>query len=956
MSFDVGNLITLGITILIVIFFRLLDKSNRSLNKVRKYVDRCKDEITAYLEEKKSHIKDYGIALDVERKAATGLLQRIQALTREELTQKIQKLGEVDERIRQYDSTLEQLVHMTGRVQENLSRIRDESEFVENVGRRVSDIKDKVEQSFSEIDTIGSKLETIEQRFEQENANALENAIESAVSSARSVVLDFEAAAQTIERKIDDHRVTLEKLEQRHQEKLAQDEERIEKFFVEAVERAGGKADKYEEAALEKLREQAQDRLNLIKANFEDKVKTVQEATKAKLGDIQDQFKAHRDEWKSESSAFEAQQKAYSAEWKKDVQNLSVFAQRQKDEWNNEIKELTTLVTQQAGELEIAINKQKDDWKAKTRTTGQEVFAAVQQRINEYQKAQEEQIDQLSGITNDTAKLEAELHRALQEAVNRVNADWNNASDVFNGKLETIKNEMDGVNQELLELKQKAFENVSGKLKGFEDEFLMNLTSRSSEIDNQLVAWKEALDRKLEATAEELELKRQKGESHIIEEVKKAIADEGEKMMADLERLKAETATFEEGIREEMDSVDESRKQFSEQLIQGLEETKKTMENDLKTKIDEYSLSITDTFRQNQKELETQIRDVTTNTKAKIAGIEASSEDIRKNIEEWQTQYAIIRSSMDDIRKEIAAQSKLVDRTEALKSVLDRHVEDMNNNIDRISQVKSEIARFENQFTQIKRLEEDVNSKMTRFITEKHRIEVMESDFARLLQTSRSVEEKLAQVSNSDDVIQSIQVQIRRMEDSIKETEEKYLRIERKNKTLQEINDGIDRNFRALQEDEQTVERLGDTVSKLKMEMEAIESSLTALSADNEKARDAAEKLSVLDDSVSWLEKRIAEMNTARESLGRLATELQTLEKNAKSQLKLIHTALAREEGKTRGKAGGKSSDQGAPPPRDRETIISLKRQGWSIDEIAKTMRIAKGEVELVLELGPKDI
>jgi DNA-binding NarL/FixJ family response regulator len=140
--------------------------------------------------------------------------------------------------------------------------------------------------------------------------------------------------------------------------------------------------------------------------------------------------------------------------------------------------------------------------------------------------------------------------------------------------------------------------------------------------------------------------------------------------------------------------------------------------------------------------------------------------------------------------------------------------------------------------------------------------------------------------------------------------------------------------------------------------MDAIESSVRTLSSENEKARDAAEKLSTLDESVKWLEKRIAEMNIARESLTRLATELQNLDKDAQTQLKLTRSLLNREEGKLAGRAGkgDKGADKGAPPPRDRENIIRLKRQGWTNEEIARSMKINIGEVELILELAPKDL
>jgi chromosome segregation ATPase len=551
---------------------------------------------------------------------------------------------------------------------------------------------------------------------------------------------------------------------------------------------------------------------------------------------------------------------------------------------------------------------------------------------------------------------------------------------------------MAGIDRELVGIKERAFENVSKKLKGFEDEFLADLSRRSADIDSQLAAWQEKLGKELESLGEESETKRQKAESQFIESTRKAIAAQGEKILSELERLKAETAAFEEGIREEMHGADESRKSFNEQLERDLAELKNTAENELNSKIGQYSVSVSDTIRQNQRDLEAQIRDLADETREQFTTLESSSETFRKNIEEWQTQYNIrmrelddsmeearrkgrdlaaendervtaTKASMDDIRREIAVQTKLFDRTDTLKTELNRHVEDMSSNIERILQFKNEIAHFENQFTQIKRLEDDVNAKMTRFLSEKRRIEVMESDFTRLIQTSQSVEEKLVHVSNSDDILQTIQVQIRRLDDSIKDTEEKYQRIERKNKTLQETNDGIDRNFKILQENEQLVKKLEGVITMLRTDMDAIQGSVEKLSGENEKARDAAEKLSTLDETVKWLEKRIAEMNVARESFARLATELQNLDKDAQNQLNLTRTLLNREEGKLQGRAGkaggkgaGKAADEGAPPPRDRENVIRLKRQGWKNKEIAQAMNMSESEIELILELGPKDV
>jgi chromosome segregation ATPase len=1316
MLFDFGNLITLGIVILALILFRLLDKGNRSMDKIRRYADQCKRDIASFVEEKGAAITDYGIALEVERKAAMELMRHIQTLTKEELANKVQALAQIDDRIRDYDASLEELVQMTGRVQENLNRIREESAFVENVGKKISDARDKIDHVDKEIHSADKKLETLEERFEQRNSDALEKAVEDIIAAAKSAIADFEASAQTIERKIEDQREAADKLIREKEEKLAQTGERFEKLLLDAINRAGGRADKAEEAALAKLREQAQERIGLIKSSFEEKIKSVQETIKTKLGEIHDQVKANRDEWKVETAAIETRQKAYSAEWKKDVHEMSSFAQQQKDQWDRDLQEFTNLAKKQSenlgeaiqeqnkelsgaiqkqseemnsfaqqqkdqwskelqeftviakkqaenlgeaiqkqnkeldeaiqeqnkelsgaiqkqneemggkikkqreewetvsnnagreilaaaqeavkarldeielqvknnhdkweaetaaietrqnaysadwkkdvkeltifaqqqkdlwnreiqeyaalakkqaenlseaihkqnealsgaikkqreewetmsnstgreiiaaaqkavklrlDEIELqvknnrdkweaetaaiesrqdaysadwkkdvkeltvfaqqqkdlwkkeiqefaelaklqardiddairdqnkelgeaiqkqhedlsgAIKKQRKEWEAMSRDIGQDIISSTQDRLDEYRQAQEEQFKQLSGVANDTSRLETELRRSMQEAMNLVNSDfnifgkeiratWENASGEFENQLQALRTELADVDRGLAELKEKAFESVSQKLKGFENEFLADLSRRGGEIDQQLNAWQETMDKRLETLAEESETQRQEAEVRITDDVKKTIAAQGEKLVSDLERLKTEASASEESIRERMYQADEYQKSFREQLERDLTEVKNAAESELNSKIGQYNLSVADTIRQNQRDLETQIQEFSLDSKEKITGLESSADDFRKGIEEWQGQYntrmreldssmedarrrcrelavenderiSVAKSSLDEMRREIAAQTKLFDRTDSLKAELNRHVEDMSGNINRILQFKNEIAHFENQFTQIKHLEDDVNAKMTRFLSEKRRIEGMEGDFNRLLQTSQSVEEKLSQVSNSDDILQTMQVQLRNLESAIKETEEKYQRVERKNKALQETNDGIDRNFKALQEDEQSIKTLSEIITVLKTDMDAIQRSVETLSAENEKARSAAEKLSTLDEDVKWLEKRIAEMNVARESLGRLATELQNLDKDAQDQLNLTKSLLSREEGKNQGRSG-KTADEGAPPPRDRENIIRLKRQGWSIDEIARSMKLSRGEVELILELGHKDV
>jgi DNA repair exonuclease SbcCD ATPase subunit len=124
--FTPGNLITLVIVAVLLLLFRQIDKGKRPLETLRKYADKIKEDLAVYAAEKEEAVRNYGVSLDVEQQAARELMKRLQ-LNDQELAGKAAALAKIDERIHQYDSSLEELVTMTARVQENLDRLKEES-------------------------------------------------------------------------------------------------------------------------------------------------------------------------------------------------------------------------------------------------------------------------------------------------------------------------------------------------------------------------------------------------------------------------------------------------------------------------------------------------------------------------------------------------------------------------------------------------------------------------------------------------------------------------------------------------------------------------------------------------------------------------------------------------------------------------------------------------------------
>jgi DNA repair exonuclease SbcCD ATPase subunit len=1379
--FTVGNLLTLSIVALAFILYHQLNRRGHALDKVREYSKRVKEDLASFVAEKEAAVRDYIVELGVQQQSAKELMRRL-VVTDEEMADKAAAMAKIDERIGAYDRSLQELTQMTGRVQENLNRIREESAFVENAVKRISAAENKLQG-------MEHNLDGLERRFERENADALEQAVEAMLGSVRSTVSDLQATAETIERQVEDHREALNKAEQDRTALLTRDLELINKTLAGAMEKAGQRADKMEDAALVKLREQALERARRFQAAVEEKLKLYQETAKERTAEVQTLIQNYKEEWKNDTAQMEAKQRSCRDEWQKDITDLNNLAQTLRDEWKQiaeagsgrsqeiravlakaaadaeetltvaaaaaeqrlreareavedaalktgedihrilteaetqarnrgegelekwrleaedldarfhkaladfetgagtmdqrlrEVQEALEDAALKTGEdiqrilaeaeaqardqgegelekwrleaedldarfhkaladfetgagtmeqrlreireaLEDAALKTGEDihrilaeaeaqardrgegelekWRleaedldtrfhkaladfetgagamekaaaarsaellkalnddaaareeglrawagemqrtledktaamedrlgrlrerieqtegtiekafaqaigeAETRArhsageelgkwksvaeetfnhwklaleegesqargllaelstvsgearqrvlaeievlnmkldesgqqaeetlarleqrliqtvsdTEQQVLETADARFGEYREAQAQQYSRLEALAEDAEKLDGELRRYMRDTEDRVRDEFalferNAAQDreaaatAFATAAEALKEDMFTLEQGLTALKAQAYDTVSEKLRLFEDDFSEDLVRRRDEADRRLAEWKINLDAELETLTDKAGEERRKLELSFTEGLKNQLADQRDRLITELEHLKAETAAFEEGVRNEMSQGEDSLRSFRDQLDENLAETRQAAELSVKAEIGRYALTAAETLKQAQRDLSASLKELANQIETRSGEMAGLQEASRREMEEWQSAFSsqlretdlamedvrrkirelaaagdermiLIRSLMEELQEEAAAhraeifartdeqvkvldsaikeadrhikefvgQTKLFEQAGTLKLDLERRIEDLRSDLDRIDQRRSETADMEAQFIKIKRLEDEVNAKMTRFLSEKRRIELMESDFNRLLQTSQAVEEKLAQVSTSDDALQVIQVQIRKLEDALEDTEEKYQRVERKNQILENTNQGIDRNFKALRDSEEALKRFNDDLRRLEVNQMDLRASVERFTVEHEKAREIAEKLSSLDEELSGVEKRIEEMQKAREWLARTETRLAELDKEMQGRVKLMDSIR---------KDDASKGDKGAPPIGIQDRVRSLAHQGWTVKEIASAYKLSIGEVELILEIGPKD-
>ncbi|GHV73474.1 hypothetical protein AGMMS49940_07760 [Spirochaetia bacterium] len=736
------------------------------------------------------------------------------------------------------------------------------------------------------------------------------------------------------------------------------------------------------------------------------------EVWKAGHAKIEQEQRTHKEEWRKDVEELGIQIRDNREAWGTILNRANTEVQG----IDTAVKELEGRLKALDGQTTDAIAQMKEHLSRIIEAEGQKALESTDAKLEEYREAQAREFERLRTLSDDTALLDEELRRYMAETENRVRQDFarfeeefadtrSTASAEFAAGLDVLRGDISGMEKELSRLKEQSYDTVSGKLKVFEDEFTMDLFRRREEFDARLGKWKDGLAAELAELAETSREERRKIESAFGEDLKRHFADEDARLVSELEHLKAETGALEEGIRNQMTRADESLDALKTQLDSNLAEARDTAESAVKAEIGRFSLSMAETLKQQEREIDEDLKQIAAQVEFRNGEFSGLLDESRRTIEEWQNKFtgqmrdmdasveeyrrkirelgaenedrlAAIRSTIENLRKEteaqrtdafahtdeqaklldsaikdadrrikeFVAQTKLFDQADELKAALERKIEDLRGDLDGLDQRRTEAADLEAKFVRIKRLEEDVDAKMVKFQSEQRRIEIMEADFNRLLQTSQSVKEKLSEVTASDDTLQAVQVQIRRLEDSLTDAEERYQRIEKKNETLEVTNAGIDDNFKALRESESMVQRIRGEMQRLLDRQEELRASVEKLAAENAKATEAAEQVSSLDGLLNTIETRMDKLQTVRESLARAETRYKELNDNAQEQFKLF-TALFKDE---------PSKLKGAPPINQRESVIKLKQQGWAVDQIARTLKISVGEVELILEMGSK--
>ena len=539
-------------------------------------------------------------------------------------------------------------------------------------------------------------------------------------------------------------------------------------------------------------------------------------------------------------------------------------------------------------------------------------------------------------------------------------------------KLQTTMTTLD---DELSKLKAHAYENVSAQMKVFEDDFFADLKQRSNEIEKRLTEWRLTLEQRLETELTKsgefrtaLEQKWLTEANERAKAIQNRIQEVFEKISANVEKYKTMLAQETQNTQEQIKNLHSTvakeittvKKETEAQTtsiqgeIKSLSHSINLLEQDLKQRSTQALAEFSRTYETLTIDAGKRTEEIQTNLNTAInlykmqakefeerfqTTIQKLNQELNAQEKRHDTLFADFEKQFKNFEKE----TRLFERADELKQKLSEAIASMKEDLAAINSRQNDINELDQQYTRIKKTEEEMSQKISRFLAEKRRLDAMEQDFNKLLAISQQIDQKLSQVTASNDQLTQIQVEIKKLIEIADEASRKYERLEKKAAVIESTTDTVDKNFDAINTLEKSLIQLQEELNAIPNQIIDIKRSLSELEGIEPRLDSILEKYNTIESVLEDSEKRIDNLQKAREWLVRAETRFEELNKKASENLKLLRDVLKKEP--------ASSDSNSAPPLSVQDSVRKLAHQGWKTDEIAKALKLSRGEVELILEL-----
>jgi len=669
-------------------------------------------------------------------------------------------------------------------------------------------------------------------------------------------------------------------------------------------------------------------------------------------------------------------------------QNMQEQQEQDKESSNQRLGDIRRIISQVEGELNQLKTQAYENVSEKLQLFEDDFFSdlkarevAMREGFEQWQKT----IDlQLEEINNQSAREREELERNYQtqfkRKFNEIQSKVVDQLDKFQEQVQNFQNttlsQIEGSEQDFMEYRQGVKEGLQKlrdeSLQSFEQEFHEHRQS----IEDMLARSDREVGQKLETLNADIEGSRNEL-SALITSSRSDISQWQNRVLLQLKNQQSDIDTELGDFRSQVvNTIEELREDFQSQKediilasskdragikveLKDLSDSVFQLKEDLALKTEQSLQQLEEQASHFMLEFQGRAREVQTESEERVKAIRQALLESRERMDQHQKQlqsqveenYAVLSDNLEEIgrqQQEFIAQTHIFDQAESLKSALEKDMEELRNRMNTLERSRQELVPMEEEYARVLKAYQDVSSRMNQFFSEKQKIDLLDSKVVRINNLSEAIDLKVEQIDGTNDMLQEYMVRLRQLEDMHSDMVKRFQGLEKKASIVDATTSSVEKNLQILNHIEKGLKSIGGDLDPMKQDLTAIKESNHAMLQDKEKVDHLVATLAKLDETLADLEERQKRMDKAREWLASTETRMENIGREAQEKVKLLGALVQKE-----GKKGVRST--GSPDMNTREMVVQLARQGWNSEEIARQVKLSRGEVELILELAPPE-
>ena len=380
-----------------------------------------------------------------------------------------------------------------------------------------------------------------------------------------------------------------------------------------------------------------------------------------KMISVRQQAVADTDVLRTEFQTEQAQLLGLTAQLKSDVE-LKVSSVRQQtasdaEALRSELQKTLELDRQAAQTLVTEVRQNLAAARKDTQENEQRVIESLETRLKDYEAGFAYRYGKMEEAERDLSSLDQNLRQAMERVADRIQRDFaafdeamglrrQEEQDLLERKIEASQASMVRLDKDLEELKARAYDNVSEKLQGFEEEFFEDLQKRSASMTQSMDDWQNGQKTLLEELRATAERDRAEMERVVSETAKVRLQDLQNASFQQLDRLERQIHEAQESAAASVRAYRDEMEHTRTRLVEELADLEKALGARFEQDRARAELTASESLTKLERDLENRIRSLSED-------LEQFNSEYHSGITGAQTDFGLWQTKFDQRFKEL---------------------------------------------------------------------------------------------------------------------------------------------------------------------------------------------------------------------------------------------------------------------------------------------------------------